>query len=62
MNVRVLWQRLRIDLHDRPNDDEMPVGTFSCDFVEQLDIEPLVDHAEKAETRMRNVRLIFGIF
>ena len=50
-----------IDLHDGTDDDEMPIGTLRCDFVEQLDIESLIDHAKETETRMRNVCLILGI-
>src|ERR1044072_2118714 len=61
MNVCVLWQRLRIDLHHGADHDEVPIRSLSCDVVEELNVEPLVDDAKKAETRMRNVRLIFGI-
>src|SRR4026207_163092 len=58
----MLWQRIGINLHDWSDDDEVPVRTFGCDLVEQLNVKPLINHAKEAETWMRNVCLIFRIF
>src|ERR1044071_811092 len=57
----MLWQSRRIDLHYRTDHDEVPLRSLSCDLIEQLNIEPLIDNAEEAKPRMRNVRLIFRI-
>ena len=49
------------DLHDRADHHERPVGPHRRDLVEQLGIEPLVDHAIEAEARPRQVFLVGGI-
>ena len=46
------------DLDHRADHDERPVGRAFGDAVEQLDIEPLVDHAEEAKPRARQRSLV----
>jgi hypothetical protein len=41
---------------------KVPIWTAGRDLIEQLNVESLVDYAEKPETRMRNLFLIFRIF
>ena len=54
-------QRRGIDLHDRAEHDELPVGPRGGDAGEQLEVHPLVDHAEESEPRVRDRRLVGGI-
>ena len=53
-----LRQRARIDLHDRAEQHEMPVGPERRHLAHELDVEPLVDHAEEPDPRMRNAGLV----
>src|SRR5262249_15200509 len=49
---------LRIDLRDRPEEDEVVARSQRRQRFEQREIHSLVDHAEEADARTRNGRLI----
>jgi hypothetical protein len=40
-----------VDLHDGPHHHELPVRPQSGDTAEQVDVEPLVDHADESQPR-----------
>ena len=48
-----LRQLVGRDLHDRADHDEVPVRPSVGDGREQVDVEPLVEHAVEAEARLR---------
>jgi hypothetical protein len=51
MYVVAARQNRGVDLHHRPDHDQLPVGSGLRHGVEQLDVEALVNHAEESETR-----------
>src|SRR5687768_9707100 len=61
MNVGTTRQRSRVDLHDGPDQHEVPVGTRRGDTVDELDVEALVDDAEEADPRAGNVTLVLRL-
>src|SRR3712207_3138093 len=61
MNILAPRQTRRVNLNDRPNHYELPLGAQARDLVEQLYVEPLVYHAEEAEARARNLKLVCGL-
>ena len=52
VDVGPLRQRPGIDLHHGTNDVELPVRSQFGRSGEQIEVEPLIDHAEKAELRL----------
>src|SRR3954471_7826519 len=61
MDIRVLRQRRSIDLRDRPDEDEAPVASRTCDRVYELEIEPLVDDTGVPDSRVWDCRLVLRI-
>src|SRR5690242_3028061 len=51
MEVRRLRQRAGVDLRQRSDHAKLPLGPPSCDFAEQREVEPLVEHAEETQPR-----------
>jgi len=58
VDVVALRKRGGIDLHDRADHDEVPVGTELRHPTEELDVHALIDDAEESEAGMRDGRLI----
>ena len=61
VDVGALRQAGRIDLHDRSDHYEMPIGPEARGLADEADVHALVDDAEEAEPRMRDVRLILRL-
>ena len=49
-------QRRRVDLHHRPDHDELPVRPRVGERRQQVEVQPLVDHAVEADARVRDGR------
>jgi hypothetical protein len=47
-----------VDLRDRPDEHQRPIGPASGDRVEELEVHALVDHAEPSETRAGDAGLV----
>ncbi len=60
MDVRPLRQRRRVDLHDRADQHDVPVGSASASARDEVRVEALVDDAEEAETRRRRCAACAG--
>jgi hypothetical protein len=58
MQVGALGQRRWIDLHDRADHHDRPIGPRRRERVDQLQVEPLVDHAVIAKPRAGQVALV----
>src|SRR5262249_38277432 len=61
VNVRTARQDLLLDLDDRAEHHQMPVGASGRDGLDEMGVQALVEDAVKAEAWMRNRRLIFGV-
>ena len=60
MEVRRLWQVVRTDLGDGPDQDEVPARRLRRRRGEKVTIETFIEDAKKSDPRLRNRRLIGG--
>ena len=62
MEVGALRQIGRIDLHDRPEDDDRPIGLRIRESRDEVQIHALVDDSVEAEPRPADAGLVGGPF